>query len=1842
MLVENRNIDTYKQLNFGSPANIAVKTREESRTYGKIHEDSNKLANFLLDSFKDGKKTMALSSDMCIEFIIGVLGAFKAGFNIIPIDCSLPPKKIENLLKTADVDCFLDIKGFERNYHVEIVSLDDDRIREGRADEIPENVQRDLPSLIQYISDSTGKPEGRVINYKTIMDWVQFNTENLKIDFSKTLFMGCSEFISLFPLWFAVLIKGGELTLYKSMGRETPDRLDEYTEDYTSIVFPFHLIDTIYNNHHLVYKCRHLVSMGEEILNIASFKEFLKEKGIRWFNYFGFPDIQMITTVKELAEDSDFHHFGKPVSNTRGYILDDWNNLLPMGMEGNLFFSGRGIVDGFYGNEGLQEKRFITNPFETGANLFDTGFKAKILPDGLFAVMGRKSAPGTIRGKRISSEEVERILLNHPSVEACAAVSENTNGFNRIKVFIVLSEYMEFEELESRLRDCLPEEAFPVGFIPVSTLPHDNEGKIDKRLLQRLKFCDNRETLNMENQLVKDTGINELAIVFSENKHKENKIFVRELLPELYNVKQREISTFETGVQKASVIREEYAGTPLSLIEGVPVPRDDENYPNNLIEIFLRAAGKDSSRGILYVNSRGEETFQSYGEILNIAKSILTGLMKANLNPGDYVILQIEDLEDYYPVFWACILGGIIPSTVAIPRLYNEKNSGTEKLFNVWKLLDKPVIISSERLVDALHDAKTVYPFDSLSILSVDDLRDNSPTEDFFMAGPQDTAYFQLTSGSTGIPKCIPETHAAIINHNVQYYRLNNYKETYVSLNWMPVDHIVPMVHLKDVQFCCRQIQVKTRDILDNPFLWFDLMEKYKVAFSWAPNFAFNMINKLLAGGVNGKWDLSCLHNLQSAGEQVTYPVVAEFLKLTKPFGIRESVFQTAFGMAETCTGVIYCNNFSLEKSIHFVKASSLSSALVKTEASDPEGVSLIEVGEPLEEISVRITDAGNNILPEGFIGRLQLKGNVIMPGYFKSEEENKKAFLADGWFDTGDLAVMFDKRIAIAGRKKEMLVIGGANYYSHDIENAIADMEEIEINHTGVCSVHNHSVGTEDLVVFFSPKATENTESVKSLINKIRQRIQESIGVNPAVIVPLKKEDFPKTTSGKVQRAKLKDNYVKGVYDAILAEYGLHTDEDFVPDWFYEKKWVREDLCRLRPKREGRNYLLFSDSNGLSDKIASALRRTGKMVIEVGIGDKFEIENEGRVLIRAMDAEDYKKLIEYIECRGIVIDTVAHFWTYYPGKKIINIDQLREAQSLGVYSLLNLIQALEAGNHRDGIGLFVVSSNGDSVLADDDAAFEKSSLSGFLRTIPLEMSHYRCIAIDLDGDSVSDSAIGCLMDEFSWNHGQSDVAFRKGNRYALYLSKVDCRNKFLKKKAIQRDGLYIMTGGLGGIGHRLAKWLISKFNVKLIIIGRTVLPEEGGVAPDSSPILDKRIRAYREIQSTNGRFIYMPGDIADPDFIGECIKRGEAHFSSPLSGVFHLAGDVSRNNGGDAWESRMERFIAKESIGNFESVFRAKVYGTLNLHNCLRDRKDLLFVAFSSVNGFFGGSATGAYSSSNSFLDGFMLYRRLNRYENSYSFGWSMWQGVGMSENIPENLLAVSKASGYYPIDELKGVFSLLVGLSINSGQLYIGLNGQNRSVEKHLAQPFESEQSLTVGYRLKEGENISGSILLNSFRSILDKTGHTHNVVVRMLKMNDFPQKENGEINRAELKELMESADMSTHLDEPANDIEMNILAIVKEILGKSHIGVNDNIFSHGFNSIMITQLAYKIKELTGGSQFSMDFIFQRPSIRGIGEMIEEMSNGGQQISPDGNTEKVDFASEAVLDEKIKPGVM
>ncbi|MBM7442702.1 non-ribosomal peptide synthetase/type I polyketide synthase [Streptomyces sp. HB132] len=614
-----------------------------------------------------------------------------------------------------------------------------------------------------------------------------------------------------------------------------------------------------------------------------------------------------------------------------------------------------------------------------------------------------------------------------------------------------------------------------------------------------------------------------------------------------------------------------------------PEPEYTESDPRDAVQALLRAAESDDGAAVVAVAPDGSTTTLPYRELLSQAARMLAGLRERGLRPGDPVILCGLPLSEFFPAFWACLLGGALPAALADRAVPG--SPAYERLLHACAVLDQPLVLSDAAGVKALATAAP-----ELRAAVARDCLDAEPADAHVEPAGSDVALLMLSSGSTGVPKAARLTHAGLADFAASSRRIMDVRPDDTMVNWLPVDHsgAFLLYHLLAVFVGCTNVHAPTERVLAEPLRWLDLIEEHGAQHSWAPTFAYGLTADALAEQPHRVRDLGGLKSLLCGGEQIVLPVLRRFLDATAASGVREGHIVPVWGMAETVTAVTH-GRLDRPGTVHRLLKSSLGGDLVRADARTPEDdcVTFVAAGSPVHGVTLRVVDDRGEPTPAGRIGRLQVHTPTrLTPGYVNNPEADAEAYPAGrDWLDTGDLAFLDAGQVVITGRRKDLIILNGHNVYCHEVEEAATAVAGVRQGEVAACGVPDPDSGTERLAVFFVSRSADEDARI---VREVKAALFSRLRLTVSHVLPVPHDDFPRTPAGKVRRAELRQRLVAGgppahsappddlrsgevaqvVREEIAALLGHAVD---VHERFYELGLNSLLLTRLRSRLEQR-----------------------------------------------------------------------------------------------------------------------------------------------------------------------------------------------------------------------------------------------------------------------------------------------------------------------------------------------------------------------------------------------------------------------------------------------------------------------------------------------------------------------------------------------------------------------------------------------------------------------------------------------------------------------------------------------
>ncbi len=549
---------------------------------------------------------------------------------------------------------------------------------------------------------------------------------------------------------------------------------------------------------------------------------------------------------------------------------------------------------------------------------------------------------------------------------------------------------------------------------------------------------------------------------------------------------------------------------------------------NSLQELLIRAAKYDCTHGIGYIDSKGNSDFISYSDFLIKAKKGAAVLRKSGINAGDIALIVLQDNKDIIDVFWACIFSGVVPSILQAPMSFDLDNQSMAKIKNVFDLIGDPHIIFD-------RDISCFEPYSmGDNVFSIDHFKKalTGETNTIQEAVDEDAiAYIQFSSGSTGKPKGVVLSNRNITS-NLEAIAIGlHFTPHSTSVNWMPLYHDMGLIgyHLSIMHNCSAQFHINTIDFVRNPFLWLDAISEFKAVITGSPNFGLVLTNRFLKKRQhNPNWNFVTLKAMLNGAEPISPKVMYEFNELLASYNFSPKAMMPVYGMAEASLAISFTDYFSERNVYYFSRNSIVNDAIAKIVDPDhPDAMEIVAVGKALKNIEFRIVDFEDKLEEDLHIGHIQIRGNSVTNGYYY-QMDNEGVFTDDGWLRTGDMGFNYDGELFISGRFKDLIIFGGRNLYAHDFEYVSQGLDELQYGKVVFCGYFDDVAALDRVVCFIAGVAPSKRDE---LSKRLRDLIMKHMGVSIHDIIWLKPIQIPKTSSGKLQRYKLLNSYLKGEF---------------------------------------------------------------------------------------------------------------------------------------------------------------------------------------------------------------------------------------------------------------------------------------------------------------------------------------------------------------------------------------------------------------------------------------------------------------------------------------------------------------------------------------------------------------------------------------------------------------------------------------------------------------------------------------------------------------------------------------
>jgi amino acid adenylation domain-containing protein len=483
-----------------TPQACAVIFEDRQLDYATLEREANRLAHHLRTLGVGPDVVVALCMQRSLEMMVAILGIMKAGGAYVPTDPDSPAARIGFVLDDSAAPVVLTQQAVldrirETGTRAHAIALDSPEWRE-LADTLPATRPAPLAgpdhlAYVIYTSGSTGKPKGAMIPHRGICNRVLWMIDHLRLTAEDRLFQKtATTFDASVWKFLAPLVVGGPVVLARPGGEKDTayhaSAIRHYGITITNAV-PTELRALLLEPEFAACtSLRHFVTGGEAVdwELVREFERCLP--GTELGHYYGATEASDVSTSMDpagIVPGPGPVPIGRPIANTRAYVLDPELRPVPVGVVGELCIGGVGLGRGYLNRPELTAERFVTSPFAEGERLYRTGDLARWRPDGILAFVGRTDHQVKIRGQRIELGEIEAALDAQQGVRKSAVIVREDRPGDRRLVAYVEADGIDAAALRAALRTRLPDYMVPAAIVPLPVLPHLASGKIDRHAL---------------------------------------------------------------------------------------------------------------------------------------------------------------------------------------------------------------------------------------------------------------------------------------------------------------------------------------------------------------------------------------------------------------------------------------------------------------------------------------------------------------------------------------------------------------------------------------------------------------------------------------------------------------------------------------------------------------------------------------------------------------------------------------------------------------------------------------------------------------------------------------------------------------------------------------------------------------------------------------------------------------------------------------------------------------------------------------------------------------------------------------------------------------------------------------------------------------------------------------------------------------------------------------------------------------------------------------------------------------------------------------------------------------
>lgn len=539
-----------------------------------------------------------------------------------------------------------------------------------------------------------------------------------------------------------------------------------------------------------------------------------------------------------------------------------------------------------------------------------------------------------------------------------------------------------------------------------------------------------------------------------------------------------------------------------------------------------------TDKGFTFLDRDQKEQFFSFDGLRAEAMRRAAHFRSHGLKQGDRVAMVVPDGEDFVPTFLGAVWAGMVPVPLYPPLSLGKLDSYIDTLVNILNKAKATYIATPAKLQQVLWSG--LSKVEGLKgVITTEELRLEAPqgaSQDPAPVTGDDLCFLQFTSGSTSTPKGVAVTHENLRANAWAIMREGLQTDTDVDhgVSWLPLYHDMGLIGfvISPIFQRVRVTFIPTLTFVRNANIWMETIHRVRGTITFAPNFAYALSVKRAKPERLEKWDLSCMRHFGCGAEPINPTTMRAFVETFKTAGVKPTMLLPCYGMAEATLAISFIGiDEALSTDVVETHAYQTDRKAVPVHVDELEGGRAQEFvccGKTFDGHELAAFDDSGKRLGERQIGELWLRGPSVAKGYFEDPAATEKTF-GGGWLRTGDFGYVANGRVYITGRKKDIIIVNGRNYDPQRIEWIVDDLPEVRKGSTVAFS--RPGTGSEELVIVVESRAADQ-EALKELA---RTKVNEQTQLMAADVVIAPVGSLPKTSSGKLQRARTRQQYLDG-----------------------------------------------------------------------------------------------------------------------------------------------------------------------------------------------------------------------------------------------------------------------------------------------------------------------------------------------------------------------------------------------------------------------------------------------------------------------------------------------------------------------------------------------------------------------------------------------------------------------------------------------------------------------------------------------------------------------------------------